>query len=1343
MVGYKVFVAKNGQLYPPMVANPDGAGTPVGVWLDADEGATAKNADGTDKTNTLGRLKVKAGGKGTAGGSGDLAYRPGWHLGEVPLAPQFYETDKITGEKVQHPNFVWAECEFAADVNYQEEAMSYGYTASGKFQHSLAGLPKIPVDGYYTYRTNPNPDTVPWYITGAMKVTKLLGDEETDSILNKMGVVPMKRAGGPIDLAKLGFTQTQFSDRDPEERTNREILADAFESGVARTTAEKTLISDYRGAIKSIDKAENDLREVNAKIKELSFAEGQRDNAKLAELHQKAGELQSKVTWWDKRLLTLEASAPLKAVLESEKKRVRKEWQQKGRERVEAYRQARNDTKTRQQLRAYIKHSVKRLDNMFRHPTDAAHIPAELRDAIADFMQPFLDEETTDAGNTSVFRAETLRAAREAYESLGEGENELSDVYDEDTAARLAELSKTMDGRRLAELSAVELSELKKVVQHFAHLASDGNKAFVAGKMESIGNLAEGVISAANERGRKESVKGTDNAFTRMLTTEMMTPSYFFKHIGGNMQTLYNDLLIGGQKTFSEDVQSSRAFLLETADKYHYWQWADTNEKNKNDKLAMTNSIGQKITLTRETALGLYATYMRELSGNDQNAKHLTAGGFVYSEIQENTGGKIARTYQDRTAHPMSAEDMKQVMNWLTAEQKSFANEMVSYLSTTVAGWGNRTSEKLNGYDKFEEPYYYPYKVSTDFLRTNLANMDNRAAMIKNMGMTKSTVRKANAPVDAIPFMQVWTNHVSNMILYDSFALAQDNFMRVFNTKTGVDKDGQTASVSVKAALTEAYGKEAASYILNLMKQIYGGITIDPTADVANKLNSWMKKNAVVASASVVVQQPSAIGRAMALVDPKYFAKTITAKRNYEEAVKYSGTAAIKRMGRFDTSTGRNTAKWLMTPPNEKTLAGKARAFMTFGKYDTGYRDDVLSLGATKADEVTWAHIWNAVKMELQYTTDLEPGSEEFLLAAGRRFDEVINYTQVYDSVLSKSAIMRSEQGLVRMATNFMAEPILSYNMLFDAGAQAKAGNKGYAGRAAAAWALSVALNSLLKSIVTAMRDDDEDKTYIEKYIASLAGNFADDINPLGLIPYVRDALSIFMGYDVERTDMSLISDLYDAMGKMDNENKTMSEKIEIMSGAIAALFGVPLKNVLRDVRSVYNLFFETAPLSETTGEGIRQSVYDALGMEDPAISGAAKLYAAGDIDAYEKAVERLTAGGMDPEEAERRLKKAAGITQSNSVYLDNCIYGYADLNMAVSGGDGDSVKQIVSAMVKAYEGGGKTEKEAKAAIRSTLTSEWKPKYLDADSMRRSEIRKALGATGIYASADFDGWIKN
>lgn len=190
-IGYKVFVLKDGKLYPPMVANPDGAETPVGVWLDADAAPIA----GESKT---GRPQVKQGGKGTQGGSGKLAYRPGWHLGVVPYAIQFNRKD-AEGNKTLFPkNFVFAEVEYAADVDYQEEARQEGINPSGKYQHSLAGLKHLPTDGYYMYRTNPNPETDPWVITGAMKVNRILTRAEQAELVKNAGREPQQIQEGDI-----------------------------------------------------------------------------------------------------------------------------------------------------------------------------------------------------------------------------------------------------------------------------------------------------------------------------------------------------------------------------------------------------------------------------------------------------------------------------------------------------------------------------------------------------------------------------------------------------------------------------------------------------------------------------------------------------------------------------------------------------------------------------------------------------------------------------------------------------------------------------------------------------------------------------------------------------------------------------------------------------------------------------------------------------------------------------------------------------------------------------------------------------------------------------------------
>ena len=247
-IGYKVFVLKNGQLYPPMVANPNGEGTPIGVWLDADAAPVA----GTSKT---GRPQVKAGGKGTQGGSGQLAYRPGWHLGEIPYALQFNRKDE-NGERTLFPNnFVWAEVEYADDVDYNDEARKEGTNASGKYQHSLAGLKHVPTDGSYKYRTNPDPRTDPWIITGAMRVNKILSREEVDELVRKAGREPQPMQEGDvltqesIDALNAEIQAMKEADemgllyRDDEDG---DIFVDPFDEtvDVARDIYERAAASD-------------------------------------------------------------------------------------------------------------------------------------------------------------------------------------------------------------------------------------------------------------------------------------------------------------------------------------------------------------------------------------------------------------------------------------------------------------------------------------------------------------------------------------------------------------------------------------------------------------------------------------------------------------------------------------------------------------------------------------------------------------------------------------------------------------------------------------------------------------------------------------------------------------------------------------------------------------------------------------------------------------------------------------------------------------------------------------------------------------------------------------------
>lgn len=290
--GYKVFYLKNGKLYPPMVANLGGVDTPVGVWLDAEGGTRA----GVSKT---GRPQVKKGGKGTQGGGGTLAYRPGWHLGEIPYALQFNRKDE-NGEKALFPaNFVWAEVEYANDIDYQEEAMSYGYTAKGEFQHSLAGLPKLPTDGSYRYRTNPNPETDPWIITGAMKVNRLLTPSEVDQMVIDAGREPQKRQEGAVTDAQI-------------EALNKELgLEETVSFRFSSSTADEIDIKAMRGisTLRAFNVSFNEMRkifydvaeETEKAIMQLRAKQNRTayENEKLAREEKELRAIHRRIDWWE------------------------------------------------------------------------------------------------------------------------------------------------------------------------------------------------------------------------------------------------------------------------------------------------------------------------------------------------------------------------------------------------------------------------------------------------------------------------------------------------------------------------------------------------------------------------------------------------------------------------------------------------------------------------------------------------------------------------------------------------------------------------------------------------------------------------------------------------------------------------------------------------------------------------------------------------------------------------------------------------------------------------------------------------------------------------------------
>jgi hypothetical protein len=176
----------------------------------------------------------------------------------------------------------------------------------------------------------------------------------------------------------------------------------------------------------------------------------------------------------------------------------------------------------------------------------------------------------------------------------------------------------------------------------------------------------------------------------------------------------------------------------------------------------------------------------------------------------------------------------------------------------------------MYGIKLFKEEHYFPLKSSKDFMESANAKIKGDVK-IKNKGMTKSTVEHASNPIVLENFLDVWGNHINEMAMYHGLVLPLEDFSRTLSYGFKADDKLNTDAESVRTALRSAFGESADNYLNELLKAINGGVLHDSSSEIADKMISKFKKAKVMASLSVIIQQPTAIIRAMGIIEPKYF----------------------------------------------------------------------------------------------------------------------------------------------------------------------------------------------------------------------------------------------------------------------------------------------------------------------------------------------------------------------------------------------------------------------------------------------------------------------------------------
>lgn len=911
------------------------------------------------------------------------------------------------------------------------------------------------------------------------------------------------------------------------------------------------------------------------------------------------------------------------------------------------------ERRSARELRAKIMRHASVLSQKLLRPSDKQHIPESLRQAVAVMLEsinlesayttdPNTGKRVKDGSGTPTKRTEAFRALRLAYAEITKDGGDYTLIIDPDLMDNLNELE-SMKNTPIAEMGTDQLSTVWATLKAVEASIRTANKMLGTSRFETISGFADGIRSDNILRQDRGDYRGVAGKVDRLVNLDMLTPQGYFHRLGKTGEELFRMMRAAQDRhiTIMRQAQEKTAEIIGKTDINKLEQEKHTFELS-----------GGKATMSTAQIMGLY-----ELMKRKQAQDHILKGG-----IRPDTISSVRGLREDRRSDPVkvSVDDLAAITGTLTEEQIRIADGLQKFMGGKLAELGNEASMAVYGYRKFTEKDYYPIKVDKNQTKRDISK-EAQAATIAGRGFTKSVTPKANNAVMVESIFDTYSSHVNDMATYAAWLPTMENIRRIRDF-TFRDGEGNRTG-DVKSIIERVFGKNGNAYLNKLVDDINQGVRPNGTGNFTDALVGNYKAAAVAANIRVILQQPTAILRAMSSLDPKYLLAGTVKRGDWAKVKKYAPIAVWKDWGYFDINTGRQMKDVLLS--SDSLMEKVKQAAMA---------------GAGKADSFAWARLWNAAEAETRdKRPGLKPGTEAFYQAVGARFSEIVDQTQVVDGLLQRSQIMRSPDALTKMATSFMAEPTKTYNMFVNAvydlrhatGKDGRSNAKRALARTSAALVVSFAVNAVMQSIVDALRDDDKERDYWDKFLTAYTGftgeeetaldywnsfwdgNLEANFNPAGYIPYFKDLVSIMQGYDVSRMDMEPVSKVLEAAANM---KKALSgEGKYSVAGAsanllaeVSRLLGIPVANLKRDIQAGI-----TTAAIETDNYLMQYRIDKALlnmGYQGNTKNFYDILYNASinDREAYETIYADMVASGMPEDKIrnamESRMKRDQGV---------------------------------------------------------------------------------------------------
>lgn len=814
-----------------------------------------------------------------------------------------------------------------------------------------------------------------------------------------------------------------------------------------------------------------------------------------------------------------------------------------------------------------IKWYSNKLSNKLLKPTNTQFMPEEFRKSIAKVLSEM--DFSTDRGDafyethgynkTYENFMELKNEYRKVLEEKNDGDSTFSFVEDEDFMNQIDSVLEALKESRLVDMDADTIESVRDVIRGLDAIVNKHNDMLKYDQYKTISGTGNAVINELSKKAEKNRYAGGASAVSKFIFSRNINPADRFAVLGGTLNKLFKEITIGfddhamNVKSAQNEFQRIQEAVGEDA---FNTIWEDS--KVESFKL----ESGKTLNLTHGQMVTLFL-----LSERKQALEHILTGGIQTAEVKPKKLGKntvLRKSSMQR--EKITHSDIINIVKSLSPEEIKCAKMIQHYLNTTVSDWGNEVSMKVWGYNKFTEEDYFPIKIARETVDANV----EEAAVTKiiNPGFAKKTKPSAKNAVVLDNVLSVASNHISAMSAYQALSMPLQDLENVWNYRD-YGEDGVIKG-SVREAIERAYGREANEYIEKFLKDVNGNIA-KSEMPITTKIIGTAKRAAIAANGRVAMQQPMSIIRASAVINPKYLARSKYSRDAVKEMQQHSGVAVWKDLGYYSTDVGPSLTNAMINKENKLEK-------VTLDMY--GFLDNM-----------TWGKIWGACKLKVEETMNVHEGDEGYWQAVNEQFREVVYRTQVFDSVLSRSELMRQKDVGSSVLTAFLSEPTKTLSLFITNTQIAKQmydkGNVSEARKLVAkqfGWFVtSATAMAVMKSVYDAMirhiaDDDKKDKNIVERFFDALLGenklhtdgNLFGELNPIAMLPVGKDIQSALQGYTPSRLDMSLFVKISDAYKACVDPKNSLVAKLEKVANAAGVFFGLPVDIVYRDLKGSF-----------------------------------------------------------------------------------------------------------------------------------------------------------------------------